>query len=95
MKIEDLSLSMLNAVNTGVANAVAESGVTSSFISKADAYRLYSRSNIDRWLNEQLIAPLTVPGNSSKRKFLERTKLDSVAAASNRHTYLPVADRKL
>lgn len=94
MKIEDLSLLMLNAVNTGVATAVAESGAISSFTSKADAYRLYGQSNVDRWLTEQLIAPLTVPGKSSK-KFLDRTKLDSVAAAINRHSYLPVADRKL
>jgi hypothetical protein len=94
MKIEDLSLLMLNAVNTGVANAVAESRAINPLISKADAYRIYGRSNVDRWLTEQLISHLTVPGISSK-KFLDRTKLDSVAASSNRHTYLPVADRKL
>lgn len=94
MKIEDLSLLMLNAVNTGVANAVAESRAISPLISKADAYRIYGRSNVDRWLTEQLISHFPVPGISSK-KFLDRTKLDSVAAGSNRHTYLPVADRKL
>ncbi|SHM93142.1 hypothetical protein [Mucilaginibacter sp. OK098] len=94
MEIEDLSLLMLNAVNSGVAKAVAESGVITPFISKADAYRIYGRSNVDRWLTEHLIAPLSAPGKGSKR-FLDRIKLDCVAAASNRHTYLPVADRKL
>jgi len=94
MKIEDLSLLMHNAVNAGVAKAVAESGAISPVISKADAYRIYGRSNVDRWLTEHLITPLTTPGKGSKR-FLDRTKLDGVAAASNRHTYLPVADRKL
>lgn len=94
MKIEDLSLLMHNAVQAGVAKAVAESGAISPVISKADAYRIYGRSNVDRWLTEHLISPLNTPGKGSKR-FLDRIKLDGVAAASNRHTYLPVADRKL
>ena len=94
MNIEEISLLMLNAVNTGVANAVAGNRVISPVISKADAYRIYGRSNVDRWLTEHLITPLTTPRKGSKR-FLDRTKLDGIAATSNRHTYLPVADRKL
>jgi hypothetical protein len=94
MKIEDISQLMKNAILRGVAKAVPDHGVISPAISKADAYRLYGRSNVDRWLAEGLIKLSFTPGNTSKR-FMDRNKLDSVAAASNRHTYLQVADRKL
>jgi hypothetical protein len=83
MKIEDFSLLMLNAVNVGVAKAIAESGVISPLISNADAYRIYVRSNVDRWLTEHQITPLSAPRKGSKR-FLDRTKLNGIAATSSK-----------
>ena len=94
MKIEEISLLILHAVRSGVARAVAGHGVTTIRISRGEAYRIYSWSNVDRWLTERLISLLTETGNSSKN-FLDRTILESIAASSNRHIYLPVADRKL
>ena len=54
-------------------------------ISKAAAYRLYGRSNIDRWIAEGLIS------NNSKN--LNRQALADVARASNRITYLDSKER--
>ena len=53
--------------------------------SKTQAYQLYGRSTVDRWISEGLI--------KVNRKKIDRAKLEAVAAASNRRTYLPVADR--
>jgi hypothetical protein len=94
MKFEGLSLLMLNADDTGAANAVTESGAISHMISNVIAHPIYSQGNVNRWLIQHLIFPSNVPGKSSP-KILDRTILDSVAAASNRHTHLPLADKKL
>ena len=60
-------------------------------MTKADAYRLYGRSNVDRWLREGLIS-IGHPTETSQI-FFDRSELEAVAASSNRITYLPVADR--
>ena len=93
MKFEGLSLLMLNADYTG-AHAVTESKAISSTINNAIAHLIYSRGNVDRWLTQHLISPSNVPGKSSTN-ILDRTILDSVAAPSNRHNHLPLADEKL
>lgn len=54
-------------------------------ICKSQAYRTYGRTNVDRWLSEGLL-------ELSNRK-LNRANLEAIAAASNRVSYLPVADR--
>jgi hypothetical protein len=93
MEIEDIIQLMQDATQRGLAKAMADKGLMSPLITKADAYRLYGRSNVDRWLAENLISLSSDPVKSSKR-FLDTIKLASISAASNRHTYLPVADRK-
>lgn len=64
----------------------------SNLLTKQEAYRIYGRSVVDRWLSEGLIK-CTTNGKSNK-PLMERNVLAAVAAASNRITYLPVADRK-
>jgi hypothetical protein len=94
MKIEESVLLLLNTVNSGLAKAVAQCRVISPVISKAEAQRISESSNVNQWLTGQLNARLTAPEKSSKR-FLERTKPNSVAAAGYRCTFLPMANGKL
>ncbi|CAN5175561.1 hypothetical protein BH09BAC6_BH09BAC6_24180 [soil metagenome] len=56
-----------------------------SSYTKSEAYALYGRSNVDRWLNEGIIRII--------HKKIDRSKLETVAASSNRNTYLPVTER--
>jgi hypothetical protein len=72
------------AAKSGAEKALAQLPAASVHITKSEAYRLYGRSSVDRWLQEGL---LTCP------KKIDRAKLEAVAAASNRITYLPVAAR--
>ena len=61
-------------------------------LTRADAYRLYGRTSIDRWVAEGLIRAAGETGKTSKQIF-NRTALERVAATSNRVTYTPVAER--
>lgn len=71
---------------------LSQSGTLKQLLTPAEAYRLYGRANVDRWVAEGLIHTAGLPGKSSKQTF-NRTALERVAAASNRVTYTPVAER--
>ena len=92
MKLKDLVTLLKNAVLEGTSNALAESGQLPDQISKAEAYRLYGRGSVDRWISEGLIKPPAPIGKISS-KCLDRKKLEAIAASSNRITYLPTAER--
>jgi len=72
--------------------ALAKAGAMPTFLTKAEAYRLYGRSDVDRWIAEGLLHPAADCGKNQK-KCIDREKLAQVAAASNRVTYLPTAER--
>ena len=85
MKINELTSILKIAAKAGAEKALAGCGALSEGINKAEAYRLYGRGNVDRWLLEGLI--------QVSNKNIDREKLEAVAAASNRRTYLPVTER--
>lgn len=85
MSIRELTALLNTATTHGTTKAMSASGIVKEGFSKSYAYRYYGRSNVDRWISEGLIA-------IDNKKF-DRLKLEAVAAASNRRTYLPVADR--
>ena len=85
MRITELIATLKTTANAGAEKALAACGSLPAGISKATAYRQYGRTNIDRWLKENLIA--------FTNKHFDRKKLAQVSAASNRVTYLPVAER--
>jgi len=85
MKINELTTILKIAAKAGAEKALAGSGALPDGISKAEAYRLYGRGNVDRWLLEGLI--------QVSNATIDRVKLERVAAASNRRTYLPVTER--
>ncbi len=93
MKLKEFAHILLTSVLTGANNAIAACGGLAAYICKAEAYRLYGRCEVDRWISEGLIIPTAVSGSTSK-KLLDRTKLERIAASSNRITYQPVADRR-
>jgi hypothetical protein len=92
MELKDLTRLLKIAVLEGADKAFDQGGGFPASYTKAEAYRLYGRSDVDRWIAEGLITPATSCGRSSK-KSIDRVKLQRIAAASNRITYLPVAER--
>ncbi|WP_316786573.1 hypothetical protein [Pedobacter frigiditerrae] len=92
MKLKELVILLKNATAMGTTKALAECGQLADQISKAEAYRLYGRGSVDRWISEGLIKPSATIGKNPS-KCLDREKVEAVAASSNRKTYLPVAER--
>lgn len=86
MRITELTPILKNAAKAGAEKALAQCGGLPDRITKAEAYRLYGRSNVDRWLREGLL--------QISDKHFDRVKLERVAAASNRITYLSAKERK-
>lgn len=87
---KELAILLKNAVQEGADNAIKKEQPIPDKLTKATAYRLYGRSNVDRWLREGLISTHT---DDSSQTFLDRSELETVSGSSNRITYLPVTDR--
>jgi|GEM_PF-234035 hypothetical protein len=90
---KELASVLIHAVEKGTALALAESGALPAYLSKTEAYRLYGRTTVDRWIAERLIHVENPDGRNTK-KLISRTALEAVAGKSNRRTYLPVGERR-
>ncbi|TDS17763.1 hypothetical protein [Sphingobacterium paludis] len=88
--ITKLSNLFKEAVLQGVENVISEEQLFANMLSKNEAYKVYGRSNVDRWLKEKLISISTI----GKRGMIDRHKLEQVAACSNRFSYLMTCERK-
>ncbi|WP_345949022.1 hypothetical protein ABDD95_19430 [Mucilaginibacter sp. PAMB04274] len=80
------------SVKTGSEKATAELTENPNYLTKAAAYRKYGRSLVDRWFQEKLLELTPVRGRPSQLG-IDKNTLEAIAAASNRITYLPVAER--
>ena len=93
MELKELMAILKHAAETGALSALTQAGSFQKPVTKSEAFRLYGRSQVERWIMEGLIVPFASEGSVNK-KFIDRKKLMAVAASSNRITYLPVADRR-
>jgi hypothetical protein len=91
-KQAELARILLESVTDGTTKVLSETGIQQDRISKAQAYRLYGRAQVDRWIAEGLLKP-SAGQIFISRSGINRKKLEAIAAASNRGTYLPVAER--
>jgi len=92
MDLKTLSRLLNEAASKGAKDALADAACLSNTLSKAQAYRLYGRSIVDRWLVEKLISPVLTGGKNTK-KYFDKIQLERVAGASNRISYLPAKKR--
>ena len=65
MELEEFQLEQLlsSAAELGAKSALRQMGVDKTQISKAEAYRRYSRRRIDRWVREGKITPVKSKGS--------------------------------
>jgi hypothetical protein len=91
MKLNEVVKLLREAAAFGTSKALENSAAMPARLTKAEAYRHYGRTQVDRWISEGLLQ-VTRHAYSSKI-MIDRSKLEAVAAASNRVTYLPVAER--
>lgn len=79
-----------NALKNGLRNVDLKYQIRSENLRKSTAYRIYGRTNVDRWLKEKLIE-ISIDGN--KGTVLNRAELEKIAKSSNRMSYLSVIER--
>jgi hypothetical protein len=93
ISIPHLRVMLAESAELGATKALIGAGVIKPFLKKAEAYRLYGRTNVDRWLKAQLITPRK-DGDSSSSIRIDRQEIEIVAKANNWSAYVPVEDRK-
>jgi len=86
MERSELTQLLTRTAAAGATKALALCENQPDTITKSQAYRLYGRSDVDRWLVEGLLIP-------TKKNRLDKAALMRIASQSNRRTYLPVAAR--
>jgi hypothetical protein len=89
---KELSFLLQSAVKAGAEKCFRDGGLLRHSLSLSEAYTLYGRTNVDRWITEKLIVT-SIGGNGIFRKSISRAQLEAVAFKSNRISYLPVAER--
>lgn len=90
MRTKELSIFLRNAVENGASTVLMETNVVPELITKSQAYRLYGRCNVDRWILEGILKAIS---NKTTQILLDHAQLEVIAASSNRITYLQVVER--
>lgn len=85
MEHKKLALFFSQSAMASTQKVLAGCGTLPAGFTKQQAYRLYGRSDIDRWIAEGLIP--------SKER-IDRAVLERIASQSNRTTYLSALERK-
>jgi hypothetical protein len=89
---KELSFLFQSAVKAGSEKCFRDGGLLKQQLSLSEAYAVYGRTNVDRWITEKLIVT-SVGAGGILRKSISRIELEAVAFKSNRISYLPVAER--
>jgi len=58
MSLTQLRALMVDAADAGANKALVELGLLKPFLNKAEVYKKYGRSDVDRWLKEKLLHPV-------------------------------------
>jgi hypothetical protein len=82
-----------DAAELGSMAVLVRHGLVKSYISKQDAYNMYGRRIVDRWILEKLITPLK-DGQTSSKWRINSLQIESIAKASNRPSYRSVLQRR-
>lgn len=77
---------LIDAAYIGAQKALEMAGVTSSTIRLADAYRMYGRGQVDRWIREKVINPIK-DGDKNTAVRISRTEIATAAQMANREQY--------
>ena len=94
MSLTQYRAALIDFGQIAVTRALTELGLIKTTLTKAEAYRKCGRAQIDRWLKEGLLNPVRdAPGNVRWR--IDRTELEVVIRASNRHTFLNTEERRI
>jgi hypothetical protein len=83
---------LADAAELGATAALCKIGSLKPFLSKQEAYKLYGRANVDRWIMEGHVVA-NKDGDHSAKCRIDRVQIETIAKSSKRHTYLTVNER--
>ena len=83
LTIPQLKELLVDAAEIAASKAMENLGSLPPFISKAEAYRMYGRKQVDRWIAEGILKQYKDGNNTSKIR-ISRQNIMAVAKASNR-----------
>jgi len=92
INVNHLNKMLTDAAELGARRIAKELGISKPFMSQNEAWKIYGRRTIERWIEEGLITPQK-DGNATSKIRLDRMELETLSKSSNRHTYLTVAER--
>jgi hypothetical protein len=78
---------LADAAELGATRALEKAGHIGGTVTRAHAWRLYGRKQVDRWIDEGFIT-LVKDGPGTRQMRIDRNQLEAVAKASNRFKYL-------
>lgn len=84
-RLELLNL-LSDAIAIGAKKAMIDTMAIKPYITKSEAYKMYGRRKVDRWLKEGLVKPIK-DGDSNYSIRIDRLKIDAVASVSNRVSF--------
>jgi hypothetical protein len=84
---------LYKAAELGANRALEQANLLKPYISLRDAQRKYGVTIVKRWIDEGLIQVIK-DGNATSKIRIERARIEAVAAASNRNTYMPTKRRE-
>lgn len=84
---------LLEAAEISAMKVLIELGHLKPYISKSEAYKMYGRANVDRWVQEGLVNLIKDEDHGAKIR-ISRIEIEATAKASNRITYRSVLKRR-
>ena len=93
MSMTDLRALLIEAGEVSSSKTLSKAGLLKPTMSKQEAYRMYGKSDVERWIKEGLIHPER-DGSGSAKWRIDRSEIEAVRKASNRHTFLNTDERR-
>lgn len=78
---------LADAAEMGANLALTKAGLLGATISKSEAYRMYKRGKVDKWLREGLLTPHKDVGVRSAKWRIDRNEIEAIAKSDNRPAY--------
>jgi hypothetical protein len=90
--LSHLRVMLGEAAELGATRALTLAGVLKPCITKAEAFRMYGRANVESWIKAGLITS-NKDGDFNSKVRLDRVKLEVIAKSNNWKAYVAIEDR--
>jgi len=85
---------LADAAEIGANIALTKAGLLGATISKSQAYRMYKRGKVDKWIRDGVLEVHKDVGASSSKWRIDRAQIEAIAKSDNRPAYELVRTNK-